>query len=119
MPTIIDLSGLTALVTGSSQGIGAAIARALHGAGARVVINHPDSPDGKTRQDAQGLADLLNRDRAGSGLIEAADVSDAAAVQAMMERVRLASGGLDILVNNAGIFARSHDCQDDAGRVAR
>ena len=37
-------------------------------------------------------------------MVEAADVSDAAAVQAMMERVRLAWGGLDILVNNAGIF---------------
>ena len=40
----IDLSGLTALVTGASQGIGAEIARTLHRAGARVVVNHPDSP---------------------------------------------------------------------------
>ena len=57
MPTIIDLSGSTALVTGLSQGIGAAIARVLHRVGARVVINHPDSPDGKTRDDAQSLVD--------------------------------------------------------------
>ena len=69
MPTVIDLSGSTALVTGSSQGIGAAIARVLHGAGARVVINHPDSPDGKTRQDALALVDRLNRDRAGSAIV--------------------------------------------------
>jgi 3-oxoacyl-[acyl-carrier protein] reductase len=104
MSTVIDLSGSTALVTGSSQGIGAAIARALHASGARVVINHPDSTDGKTRQDAQGLVDLLNRERAGSAIALAADVSDAPAVQALMERVRLDWGGLDILVNNAGIL---------------
>jgi 3-oxoacyl-[acyl-carrier protein] reductase len=104
MPTVIDLSGSSALVTGSSQGIGAAIARVLHSSGARVVINHPDSPDGKTRQDALALVDLLNRDRAGTAIAEAADVSDAAAVQAMMERVRHQWGGLDILVNNAGIL---------------
>ena len=64
MATVIDLSGSTALVTGSNQGIGAAIARVLHGSGARVVVNHPDSPDGKTREDAQALVDRLNRDRA-------------------------------------------------------
>jgi 3-oxoacyl-[acyl-carrier protein] reductase len=104
MATVIDLSGSTALVTGASQGIGAAIARALHGAGAAVVINHPDSPDGKTREDSLALAALLNGARAGSATIEAADVSDAAAVQAMMERIRRDHGGIDILVNNAGIL---------------
>ena len=104
MPAIIDLSGKTALVTGASQGIGAAIARALHGAGAQVVINHPDSADGKTLQDSLALADQLNRQRAGSAVVEAADVSDAAVVQAMMERVKRDLGGLDILVNNAGIL---------------
>ncbi len=104
MATVIDLSGSTALVTGASQGIGAAIARALHGAGAAVVINHPDSPDGKTREDSLALAALLNGARAGSATIEAADVSDAAAVQGMMERIRRDHGGIDILVNNAGIL---------------
>jgi 3-oxoacyl-[acyl-carrier protein] reductase len=104
MSTVIDLSGSVALVTGSSQGIGAAIARVLHASGAQVVINHPDSPDGKSRQDAQTLVDRLNRERAGSAIAEAADVSDAGAVQAMMERVRHQWGGLDILVNNAGIL---------------
>jgi 3-oxoacyl-[acyl-carrier protein] reductase len=104
MPTIIDISGKTALVTGASQGIGAAIARALHGAGAHVVINHPDSADGKTLQDSRSLAGELNLERAGSAVVEAADVSDARAVQAMMERVKRDVGELDILVNNAGIL---------------
>ncbi len=63
MPAIIDLSGKTALVTGASQGIGAAIARALHGAGALVVINHPDSADGKTLHDSLALSDQLNHER--------------------------------------------------------
>jgi 3-oxoacyl-[acyl-carrier protein] reductase len=104
MATVIDLSGSTALVTGSNQGIGAAIVRALHGSGARVVVNHPDSPDGQTRHAALALVELLNRDRASSATAQAADVSDPAAVQAMMERVRLECGGLDIMVNNAGIL---------------
>ena len=104
MPAVIDLSGKTALVTGASQGIGAAIARALHAAGAQVVINHPDSADGKTLQDSLALVEELNQERAGSAIAEAADVSDASAVQAMMERVRRSLGGLDILVNNAGIL---------------
>ena len=47
MSIAIDLSGRTALVTGSSQGIGAEIARLLHRAGARVVINHPDLSGGR------------------------------------------------------------------------
>jgi 3-oxoacyl-[acyl-carrier protein] reductase len=104
MATVIDLSGSTALVTGSNQGIGAAIVRVLHGSGARVVVNHPESPDGKTREDARALADLLNRDRSESAIVQAADVSDPAAVQAMMERVGREWGGIDILVNNAGIL---------------
>jgi 3-oxoacyl-[acyl-carrier protein] reductase len=104
MSTLIDLSGSTALVTGASQGIGAAIARALHSSGAKVVINHPDTADGKTRHDSQALVDLLNRERPGSAFAEVADVSDAGAVQAMMERVGRNLGGLDVLVNNAGIL---------------
>ena len=50
MAVEIDLSGKVALVTGSSQGIDAEIARALHRAGAVVVINHPDLGDGQPRR---------------------------------------------------------------------
>jgi 3-oxoacyl-[acyl-carrier protein] reductase len=87
MAVEIDLSGKVALVTGSSQGIGAEIARTLHRAGAKLAINHPDLGAGQTRRDAEAIADALNRERA-----------------AMMRAVSEAWGGLDILVNNAGIL---------------
>lgn len=104
MSISIDLSGSTALVTGASQGIGAEIARTLHRAGSRVVVNHPDASGGKTRQDAQQLIDELNRGRGGSAMEWGADVSDPVAARAMMEKVHRDWGDLDILVNNAGIL---------------
>jgi 3-oxoacyl-[acyl-carrier protein] reductase len=104
MSVVIDLTGQAALVTGASQGIGAAIARTLHRAGARVILNHPDAGDGQTRSDAEGLAAELLALRPDSALVRAADVSDPAAVAAMMASAREAWGGLDILVNNAGIL---------------
>src|SRR3954468_4721863 len=102
MAISIDLSGQTALVTGASQGIGAEIARTLHRAGARVVLNHPDL--GRTRADAEAIAAELDRDRGDSALVLAADVGDPAAVRAMMGQIQAAWGGLDLLVNNAGII---------------
>jgi 3-oxoacyl-[acyl-carrier protein] reductase len=104
MTISIDLSGSTALVTGASQGIGAEIARMLHRAGARVIVNHPDQGDGKTRADAQAVVDELLAERPASAMNEAADVRDPAAIQAMMHRIRQQWGELDILVNNAGIL---------------
>ena len=104
MSISIDLSQSTALVTGASQGIGAAIACTLHRAGARVVINHPDQTGGNVAQDAQKLADELNLLRSASAIVRVADVSDGGAVEAMMQSVRQEWGGIDILVNNAGIL---------------
>lgn len=104
MSVVIDLSGQAALVTGASQGIGAEIARALHQAGARVVINHPDQGEGRTRADADGLAEELNAARDGDALVLAADVADPSAVREMMRAVAERWGGIEILVNNAGIL---------------
>ncbi len=104
MSIAIDLSGRTALVTGSSQGIGAEIARLLHEAGARVVINHPDCSGGRIHQDAQALREELIAARPDSALVIAADVSDPEAVAAMMQRIAQDWGALDILINNAGIL---------------
>ena len=91
---MFDLSGKTALVTGASGGIGGAIARALHGAGAQVVLSG-------TREAAlTNLAAELG-DRAQA---VACDLSDAAAVDGLVERAEIAAGvPLDIVVANAGV----------------
>lgn len=104
MSVEIDLTGKVALVTGASQGIGAATARLLHEAGASVVINHPDAGEGKTATDAEALALELESVRPSSAVVLVADVSRAEEVMAMMAAVRQTFGGLDILVNNAGVL---------------
>src|SRR6185312_11632152 len=104
MSVTIDLSGRTALVTGSSQGIGAETAHVLHTAGARVILNHPDLTEGAVHQDALILLKELLARRDDSAMVRVADVSDPAAVEAMMQDIGREWGGLDILVNNAGIL---------------
>jgi 3-oxoacyl-[acyl-carrier protein] reductase len=104
MSIAIDLSGRTALVTGSSQGIGAEIARLLHAAGAGVIINHPDLSEGQVHRDAGALCDELAAARSDSAMVVAADVSDPAAVAGMMQEIAGRWRRLDILVNNAGIL---------------
>ncbi len=90
---MFDLNEKKALITGASGGIGAAIARALHGAGATVALSG-------TRVDPlQGLADELG-DRAH---VLPCNLSDMASVGALPKQASEAMGGLDILVNNAGI----------------
>jgi 3-oxoacyl-[acyl-carrier protein] reductase len=86
------LDGKTALVTGASGGIGAGIARALHGQGATVVLSG-------TRRDAlESLATALG-DRAH---VCPADLRDAAASDTLVTEAERAAGPLAILVNNAG-----------------
>jgi 3-oxoacyl-[acyl-carrier protein] reductase len=104
MSVVIDLTGKVALVTGASQGLGAAIARRLHQAGAAVVLNHPDLGEGKTKADSDAIAAELNSLRSGSADVVAADVSASEAVAAMMRTIAESRGGLDLLVNNAGIL---------------
>jgi 3-oxoacyl-[acyl-carrier protein] reductase len=91
------LSAHVALVTGASRGIGAAIALALAELGAAVAINYRERAD-----DAQAV---VARIKAGGGRAMAvvADVSQAAAVTAMVEQITSSFGPVDILVNNAGI----------------
>ena len=94
-----------ALVTGSSRGIGAATAAALSRAGWAVCINY------RQRRDcAQALAETLERE-GGRVMTWQADVSDRAAVFAMVEAVRRQLGPVSLLVNNAGI-ARQQQFQD-------
>lgn len=89
------LQGKVALVTGSTQGIGRAIARRFAAEGARLVVNsHRDDEHAASLRAELGEADAL---------FVAADVSDAAAVQAMVEAGIARFDRLDIVVNNAGV----------------
>ena len=106
---MFDLTGRKALVTGASGGIGEAIARAFHAAGAVVGLHGTR----KERLDAVA-ADLGER-----AMVFAADLSDRDAQKALAETVEREMDGLDILVNNAGItrdglFVRMSDADWDA-----
>ncbi len=90
---MFDLSGKSALVTGASGGIGAAVARALHGAGAQVGLSG-------TREGP--LSDLAAELGAGAHVLPC-NLSDIEAVEALPKQAAAAMGGVDILVNNAGI----------------
>ncbi|MCK1357719.1 SDR family NAD(P)-dependent oxidoreductase [Bradyrhizobium sp. 199] len=92
-----DLRGRTALVTGGSRGIGAAVCRALAAAGAAVAINCRERVG-----QAEQLADEIGK-RGGRATAITADVSRREAVAGMIERVTNELGSIDILVNNAGI----------------
>ena len=89
----IDLNGKTAFITGSTRGIGLAIARALHGAGARVAIV------GRDAERARSVAGELGDRAAGVGC----DVAVAEQVEAAVAAAESALGPVDILINNAGL----------------
>jgi 3-oxoacyl-[acyl-carrier protein] reductase len=93
----ISLAGKTALVTGAATGIGKAIAGALAAAGTRVVVNHPHTPEPA----AAVVADI--QAAGGSALAVAADISDRAEYQAMVQRLLGEYGRWDVLVNNAAV----------------
>ena len=90
------LDGKTAVVTGGGQGIGAAVVRALAGAGASVVVS------GRTLSKVEGVAEEL-RARGHEVWAAACDVSDPEAITRFAAVARDTMGPVDILVNNAGI----------------
>ena len=92
MSGMFDLSGRTALVTGASGGIGAAIARQLHAQGAEVVLA------GRRREPLDALAATLG----GRATVELAELAEADAPERLIKTVE-GRGALDILVNNAGL----------------
>jgi 3-oxoacyl-[acyl-carrier protein] reductase len=91
---MFDLSGMTALVTGASGGIGSAIAEALARQGARLAVSGSN----------EAKLEAYRASLGGDHVALACDLSDAAAVDALVPRAVEALGGkLDILVNNAGV----------------
>jgi 3-oxoacyl-[acyl-carrier protein] reductase len=90
---MFDLTGKAALVTGASGGIGAAIAKALHGAGATVALS------GTRVEPLQALAAELGS----RAHVIPCNLSDPAAVEGLVKQAVEAMGAVDVLVNNAGI----------------
>src|SRR5882762_6869245 len=98
----------TAIVTGSSRGIGAAVARRLAKDGFSVVVNYT----GNAAEAESVVADI--KQGGGRALSIQADVSDPAAMRRMFDQAAAVSGGVDVLVNNAGIMqlAKISDADD-------
>jgi 3-oxoacyl-[acyl-carrier protein] reductase len=88
----------TAIVTGSSRGIGAAIAERLAKDGFNVVVNYAGNA-----AEAEALTGKILAS-GGQAIAVRADVADSAAVKAMFDRAEAEFGGVDVLVNNAGIM---------------
>jgi gluconate 5-dehydrogenase len=100
MHPLFDLTGRIALITGSSRGIGMALAEALASAGARVVLNGRDP--------VQLAATAARFREQGIDAVQAAfDVTDEAGATEAIARVEREVGPIDILVNNSGINLRS------------
>lgn len=93
-----ELAGRRALVTGSTSGIGLAVAQALARAGARVML-HGSRP----AAEAEALRVALAAETGTEPGYLSANLADAAAARGLVEATVAAFGGLDILVNNAGI----------------
>jgi len=93
----VRLAGKRALITGSSQGIGAEIAKRFAKEGAYVVVNHRPSTEHEEK--------VLNaiRRSGGKGVAMHSDVADPSSVDRMFADIRRSLGGLDILVNMAGL----------------
>ncbi len=93
---MLDLTDKVAIITGSSRGIGAGIAKTLAAQGAKVVVNHRSSPEG-----AEEVAAAIKAD-GGEAVVVQADVAQIGEAQSLIKASIDTYGQIDILVNNAG-----------------
>ena len=103
-----QLNGKIALVTGGGRGIGRAIAMALSGAGASVVVT------GRNTKNLEETKSAITA-KGGKAMALACDVSNKSSVESAFEKIRAELGAVDILVNNAGVtYSRKfHETPDD------
>ncbi|NJB69617.1 3-oxoacyl-[acyl-carrier protein] reductase [Saonia flava] len=94
----LKLKNKVAIVTGSSKGIGAGIAKAFASAGAKVVVNYASS-----KEDAEKVVSKIT-ENGGTAIAIYSDVTKSEDVKRLFEETKNAFGQLDILVNNAGIY---------------
>ena len=106
-PAAGQLAGKVAVVTGSTSGIGAAIARGLAGEGAAVVVS------GRRAERGREVVEAVER-TGGRAIFQQADVIEPDDCRRLIDGAAEAFGGLDVLVNNAGIFPRQSFEQTDA-----
>ena len=92
---LFDLSGKVAVITGSSRGIGCAIAKAMAAQGAKVVVSS------RNADACQMVADEINADHPGAAFVIAASISSKAALEELVVGARAHFGRIDILVCNA------------------
>src|SRR5580704_4220597 len=95
----LDFSGKIVLVTGSSRGIGAEMAKAFEAHGATCIVNYIADSAGQNKKDAEAVARELDKP-----LMIECDVTQPAEVDAMMKQIQDQHGGLDVLINNSGII---------------
>lgn len=97
----------TALITGASRGIGAAIAQRLAHDGFNIVVNYSGSEAA-----ARAVADKIKA-TGSQAIVAKADVSNAVEVQQMFNVAESTFGGIDVLVNNAGIMKLANIAESD------
>lgn len=95
----MSLSGKTVLITGGARRIGAVLARALHEAGANIVLHY-----NRSAAEANELAASLDKVRRGSVVTVHADLLDTARLPQLVKSANQAFGQLDVLINNASTF---------------
>ena len=98
---VIDMKGKTAMVTGSTSGLGELVARRLGAMGATVIIHGLDEAKGKQ------IAEEITKAGPGRAVYYPGDFGSFAAVRALAKRVKADNKRLDLLINNAGILGAS------------